>query len=221
MRYNKLGSTGLFVSELCLGTMTFGASGQYEFMGKVEQADADAQIARALEAGINFIDTADTYSDGNSERVTGQALKNLGTPRDQVVVATKVFGSTGPAPNQQGSSRGHILDAANASLARLQLDHIDLYQLHGFDPATPIEETLGALNDLVTRGWCAISGYLIGPPGRSARRWAFLRGTAGRSSPRFRRTTPWRDEMRSARLFPCWAAKGSACWFGVRLPGAC
>lgn len=152
MRYNKLGSTGLFVSEMCLGTMTFGASGQYEFMGKVEQADADAQIARALEAGINFVDTADTYSGGNSERVTGQALKNLGTPRDQVVVATKVFGSTGPGPNQQGSSRGHILEAAKASLARLQLDHIDLYQLHGFDPATPIEETLGALNDLVTQG---------------------------------------------------------------------
>ncbi len=152
MRYNRLGSTGLFVSELCLGTMTFGASGQYQFMGTVEQGEADAQVARALEAGINFIDTADTYSAGDSERITGQALKNLGTKRDEVIVATKVFGPTGSGPNQQGSSRGHILDAAKASLARLQLDHIDLYQLHGFDPATPVEETLGALDDLVRQG---------------------------------------------------------------------
>ena len=152
MRYNKLGSTGLFVSELCFGTMTFGASGQYEFMGKVAQADADALLARAFESGINFIDTADTYSEGDAERITGQALKNLGTKREEVIVATKVFGTMGPGPNQQGASRGHILDAAQASLTRLQLDHIDLYQLHGFDPATPIEETLEALDILVKQG---------------------------------------------------------------------
>jgi aryl-alcohol dehydrogenase-like predicted oxidoreductase len=152
MRYNKLGSTGLFVSELCFGTMTFGASGRYEFMGKVEQADADALLARAFESGINFLDTADTYSEGDAERIMGQALKNLGTKREEVIVATKVFGTMGPGPNQQGSSRGHILDAAKASLTRLQLDHIDLYQLHGFDPATPIEETLEALDVLVKQG---------------------------------------------------------------------
>ncbi len=152
MRHNRLGSTGLFVSELCLGTMTFGAGGPYQFMGPVGQADADAQLARAFEAGINFIDTADTYSGGDSERITGQALKNLGTRRDEVIVATKVFGETGTGPNQRGASRGHVLDAAKGSLARLQLDHIDLYQIHGFDPATPIEETLGALDDLVGQG---------------------------------------------------------------------
>lgn len=152
MRYNKLGGTGLFVSELCFGTMTFGGDGAYANVGTVQQADADRLLARAFEAGINFVDTADTYSEGNSERITGQALKNLGVRRDEVVVATKVFGETGPKPNQRGSSRGHILDAAQASLERLQLDHIDLYQLHGFDPATPVEETLGALHDLVTRG---------------------------------------------------------------------
>lgn len=152
MRYNKLGSTGLFVSELCFGTMTFGGSGGFEVMGTVQQREADALLARAFEAGINFIDTADTYSEGNSERITGQALKNLGVKRDEVVVATKVFGNMGSGPNLRGSSRSHILDSAQASLERLQLEHIDLYQLHGFDPATPIEETLEALTDLVRQG---------------------------------------------------------------------
>ena len=152
MRYNRLGNTGLFVSELAFGTMTFGGTAGYENVGQVQQAEADTLLARALEAGINLVDTADTYSGGLSERITGQALRNLGVRRDEVVVATKVFGQMGDKPNQRGSSRGHILDAAHASLERLQLDHIDLYQLHGFDPATPIEETLGALNDLVRQG---------------------------------------------------------------------
>ncbi len=152
MRYNKLGSTGLFVSELCFGTMTFGGRGPSSVIGKVQQADADTLLARAFEAGINLIDTADIYSEGDSERITGQALKNLGTKRDEVIVATKVFGNMGSKPNQQGSSRSHILDGVKASLERLQLEYIDLYQLHGFDPATPIEETLGALNDLVRQG---------------------------------------------------------------------
>ena len=152
MRYNKLGSTGLFVSELCFGTMTFGGRGPTSVIGKVQQADADTLLARAFEAGINLLDTADIYSEGDSERITGQALKNLGTKRDEVIVATKVFGNMGSKPNQQGSSRSHILDGVKASLERLQLEYIDLYQLHGFDPATPIEETLGALNDLVRQG---------------------------------------------------------------------
>ncbi len=152
MRYNRLGKTGLFVSELCFGTMTFGGTGNFSVMGSVQQAEADALLSKAFEAGINFIDTADTYSEGRSELITGQALKNLGVQRDQVIVATKVFGDIGTGPNARGSSRGHILDAAQASLERLQLDHIDLYQLHGFDPATPVEETLEALNDLVRQG---------------------------------------------------------------------
>ncbi len=152
MRYNKLGSTGLFVSELCFGAMTFGGSGAYSNVGTVQQAEADRLLARVFEAGINFIDTADTYSEGDSERITGQALKNLGTKRDEVIVATKVFGDTGSGPNQRGSSRSHILDGTKASLARLQLEHIDLYQLHGFDPATSIEESLEALDSLVRQG---------------------------------------------------------------------
>lgn len=158
MRYNRLGNTGLFVSELCFGTMTFGGSGNFAVMGSVQQAEADALLARALEGGVNFIDTADTYSEGNSERITGQALKNLGVRRDEIIVATKVFGDIGTGPNARGSSRSHILDGAQASLERLQLGHIDLYQLHGFDPATPVEETLGALDDLVRQGFVRYIG---------------------------------------------------------------
>jgi aryl-alcohol dehydrogenase-like predicted oxidoreductase len=153
MRNHPLGRTGLFVSELCLGTMTFGGSGGiWGQIGDLQQADAERLVGQALDAGINFIDTADVYSGGVSEQITGQSLKNLKVPRESVVVATKVFGETGPGPNTRGASRGHILDAVKASLKRLQLDHIDLYQIHGFDPATPIEETVRALDQLVRDG---------------------------------------------------------------------
>ncbi len=154
MRYKKLGNTGLFVSELCLGTMTFGGQGPlWSQIGNVQQEDAERLVGGALDAGINFIDTADVYSEGRSEIITGQALKNLKVPRENVVVATKVFGETGTrGPNSRGLSRYHIMDGVKASLARLQLDHIDLYQVHGFDVATPIEETLAALDALVQQG---------------------------------------------------------------------
>jgi len=153
MRMNKLGRTGLFVSELCLGTMTFGGGGEiWSKMGALGQADADRFVGRSIDAGINFIDTADVYSDGLSERITGQALRNLKLAREDVVVATKGYGPTGTGPNSSGNSRLHLLDAVKGSLKRLQLDHIDLYQVHGFDPATPIEETVGALDTLVKHG---------------------------------------------------------------------
>jgi len=153
MRNKPLGRTGLFVSELCLGTMTFGGStGIWSQIGDLQQADAERLIGQAIDAGINFIDTADVYAGGASEQITGQALKNLKVPRENVVVATKVFGDTGPGPNTRGASRGHILDGVKASLKRLQLDHIDLYQIHGFDNATPIEETVRALDQLVRHG---------------------------------------------------------------------
>ena len=153
MRNKPLGRTGLFVSELCLGTMTFGGgAGMWDMIGALQQADAERLIGQAIDAGINFIDTADVYAGGLSEQITGQALKNLKVPRENVVVATKVFGETAPGPNARGASRGHILDAVKASLKRLQLDHIDLYQIHGFDPATPIEETVRALDLLVRQG---------------------------------------------------------------------
>ncbi|WP_027815150.1 aldo/keto reductase [Paraburkholderia bannensis] len=153
MRYNPLGRTGLFVSELCLGTMTFGGgAGIWNQIGDLQQADAERLVGRALDAGINFIDTADVYSQGVSEQITGQALKNLKVVRDQVVVATKVLGEMGPSPNQRGATRYHIMEGVKASLKRLQLDHIDLYQIHGFDPATPIEETVRAFDTLVQQG---------------------------------------------------------------------
>jgi aryl-alcohol dehydrogenase-like predicted oxidoreductase len=153
MRYNKLGHTGLFVSELCLGTMTFGGSGEvWSQIGALQQSDAEKLIGRSLDAGINFIDTADVYSNGLSEQITGQALKNLKIAREDVVVATKVFGETSKGANARGASRAHIMDGVKASLKRMQLDHIDLYQIHGFDPATPIEETVRALDNLVQHG---------------------------------------------------------------------
>ena len=153
MRHNKLGRTGLLVSELCLGTMTFGGGeGMWQRIGALQQQDAERLVGRAIDAGVNFLDTADVYSEGLSEQITGQALRNLGTPRDAVVVATKAFGQTGPAVNNRGNSRVHLLDAVKASLKRLQMDHIDLYQIHGFDPVTPVEETVRALDTLVQHG---------------------------------------------------------------------
>ena len=153
MRMNKLGRTGLFVSELCLGTMTFGGSeGMWKQIGALDQTEAERLVGRAIDAGINFIDTADVYAEGLSEEITGQALRNLKVPRENIVVATKGYGATGPGPNARGNSRLHIIDAVKASLKRLKLDHVDLYQVHGFDPATPIEETVRALDILVQHG---------------------------------------------------------------------
>jgi aryl-alcohol dehydrogenase-like predicted oxidoreductase len=153
MRHKKFGNTGLFVSELCLGTMTFGGEGgMWGQIGQLQQADAERIVGSAVDAGINFIDTADVYSEGRSEIITGQALKNLKIPRERIVIATKVFGETDAGVNGSGLSRVHIMDGVKASLKRLQLDHIDLYQVHGFDPATPIEETLRALDNLVQHG---------------------------------------------------------------------
>lgn len=154
MRYNQLGNTGLFVSELCLGTMTFGAAGSGSTWGAiadVDQAAADTIVERSLAAGINFIDTANVYSGGVSEQILGQALQNLNVPRKDVVIATKFYGQMGDKPNDRGASRGHILDQVEASLERMQLDYIDLYQIHATDTVTPIEETLRALDDLVSR----------------------------------------------------------------------
>ena len=156
MRYNQLGNTGMFVSEICLGTMTFGPSGKagthWGAIAGVEQEAADAIVARSLAAGVNFFDTADVYSVGASEQILGQSIRNLGVRRQDVVIATKTYGAMGAGPNERGASRGHIMDSVEGSLQRLQTDHIDLYQIHGTDPVTPIDETLRALDDLVSRG---------------------------------------------------------------------
>jgi aryl-alcohol dehydrogenase-like predicted oxidoreductase len=152
VRYNLLGQTGLYVSELCLGTMTFGGSGFWQSIGSLQLDAVCALVRRSFDAGINFIDTANVYSMGQSEQLTGQALRKLGLPRDEIVIATKATGSMSEAPNGRGQSRFHLMSALDASLQRLQLDHVDLYQLHGYDPLTPPEEYLGALNDMVRSG---------------------------------------------------------------------
>lgn len=153
MRYRQLGNTGIFVSEICLGTMTFGGTGGiWQTIGGLEQKPVTDLIARSLEAGVNFIDTADVYSEGRSELMVGQALKDLKVKRSDVIVATKAYGSMGKQPNDRGASRGHIMDAVEKSLERLGTDHIDLYQIHAQDIVAPVEETLRALDDLCRRG---------------------------------------------------------------------
>ena len=164
MRYKKLGRTGLLVSEICLGTMTFGSSGgMWSFMGSLEQKDADELVKNSFDAGVNFFDTANIYSGGKSENVIGASIKNLGLPRDEIVLATKVFGRiASPAPesaspaekaeferrfkarNISGLSRKHIMDAVDASLKRLNLDYIDLYQIQARPPHTAGRDPLSA-----------------------------------------------------------------------------
>ncbi len=152
MRYRLLGRTGLYVSEICLGTMTYGGKGRWEVVGRLGVPEAQSQIKAAFDAGINFIDTANVYSEGESESIVGKALANLGLPREDLVIATKVRVRMGPGPNRVGLTRVHIMNEAHASLRRLALDHIDLYQIHGVDQVTPLEETLRALEDLARSG---------------------------------------------------------------------
>lgn len=153
MRYNRLGSTGLIVSELCLGAMTFGTKpGRFEAISGLDQDASTALVKQALDAGINFIDTANVYTSGQSEEFLGVALKALGVSRSDVVVATKAMGLIGEGHNDGGVSRYHLLGQIDASLERLGLDHVDLYQIHGWDSQTPMEEALRALEDIVRSG---------------------------------------------------------------------
>jgi aryl-alcohol dehydrogenase-like predicted oxidoreductase len=159
MRYRLFGKTGLYVSQLCLGAMTFGGKGFWEVVGKLGAKEVEGIIGTAFDEGINFIDTADVYSEGESETLVGGALASLGRPRGQTLVATKVRGRTGPGPNQVGLSRSHILASIDASLKRLKLDFVDLYQIHGVDRDTPIEETVRALDDVVRSGKARYVGF--------------------------------------------------------------
>jgi 1-deoxyxylulose-5-phosphate synthase len=149
LEYVRLGKTGLKVSRICLGTMTYGASKWRDWV--LDEQDARPFFRRAIELGINFFDTANMYSLGMSEEVTGRALKDFAR-REDVVVATKVFNPMGPGPNARGLSRKHIMDAIDGSLKRLGVEYVDLYQIHRWDPETPLEETLEALNDIVRAG---------------------------------------------------------------------
>lgn len=148
MEYVRLGSSGLKVSRLCLGCMSFGSG--FDWM--LPEEPSFAIVRKALDLGINFFDTANVYSSGESELILGRALKSFGVRRDDVVVATKLYFPMGPGPNQHGLSRKHIFQAIDASLQRLGLDHVDLYQIHRFDLETPIDETLDALTQLVRDG---------------------------------------------------------------------
>lgn len=151
MQYARLGSTGTFVSRICLGTMTFGGASNpvSDAIGRLGLDEVDAIVGAAVDAGVNFVDTADVYGAGASETMLGAVL---GSRRKGLVLATKFSGRMGPGPNDVGQSRIHVMDALEASLARLRTDHIDLYQLHNFDRFTPLEETLGALDDAMRQG---------------------------------------------------------------------
>jgi len=152
MKYKILGNTGLKVSELCLGTMTFGGKGMWTAIGTLEQQPVDDLVKRSVDAGINFIDTANVYSEGLSEEMTGKAIRNLGLNRDNLVIATKVRGKMGVGPNAIGLTRKHIYTEVEASLKRLNTDYIDLYQIHGYDAQTPLEDTIDTLDRLVQSG---------------------------------------------------------------------
>ena len=152
MEYATLGNTGLLVSKLCFGTMTFGdGRGLFKAISSVGQAGADELVKTSIDGGINFFDTADNYTEGESEKILGESFKNLNIARQDVVIATKVHSRVGPGRNDIGASRGHIMDGVDASLRRLQTDHIDL-KIHGNDSVTPVEETIRALDILVQQG---------------------------------------------------------------------
>jgi aryl-alcohol dehydrogenase-like predicted oxidoreductase len=150
MEYVRLGHTGLRVSRICLGMMTYGSPAWRPWV--LDEEQGRPFVKRALEHGINFFDTADVYSRGRSEEVLGRALRDFGVERDQVVVATKAFYPVKDGPNSRGLSRKHLFDAIDGSLSRLGMEYVDLYQIHRFDPDTPIEETLSALHDIVKAG---------------------------------------------------------------------
>ena len=190
MKYNMMGRTGLYVSELCLGTMTFAGTGMFKNVGQVDQEGATELVKQALDSGINFIDTADVYSQGESESYLGQALKNVGVPRHDVVIATKVRGRMGPGPNNIGLTRGHIMDAVEDSLKRLQTDHIDLYQIHGYDAVTPLDETMARARQSREARPRPLH-RLLQPRGMADRKDAGPVGacTVGRGSRRCRRST--------------------------------
>ncbi len=159
MQYRKLGRTGLFVSELCLGTMTYGGKGFWAQMGDLGLDAVTEQLRTAIDAGVNFVDTANVYHEGESEMLVAGAIARLGLRRDSLVLATKARGRMGPGPNDAGLSRKHLFASIDASLQRLGTDYIDLYQIHGVDKSTPLEETVEALADIVRSGKVRYVGF--------------------------------------------------------------
>ena len=222
MEYATLGNTGFLVSKLCFGTMTFGdGRGLHKGISAVGQAGADELIKMSIDGGINFFDTADNYTEGESEKILGQSLKNLNIARKDVVIATKVYSRVGPGRNDVGASRGHIMDAVEASLRRLQTDHIDLYQIHGNDFEDPIKQTLRALDTLVQQG----KVRYVGCSNWQAWKLAKALGVSEfRNLARFDTLQAYysiasRDLERES--VPLLESERSACSYGARLPAAC
>lgn len=180
MRYRKLGRSGLLVSELCLGTMTYGGKGFWQVIGDLGLDAVAGQLKRAMDAGVNFIDTANVYHEGESEKLVGQALARLGVSRDAIVIASKVRGRMGPGPNESGLSRKHILASIDGSLKRLGTDYVDLYQIHGVDSVTPLEETVDAMDTVVRSGKARYVGF-CNLPAWSAMKALALADRAGSS----------------------------------------
>src|SRR5271163_582789 len=222
MEYATLGNTGLLVSKLCFGTMTFGdGRGLFKALSAVGQAEADELVKMSIDGGINFFDTADNYTEGESERILGQSLKNLNIARKDVVIATKVYSRVGPGRNDVGASRGHIMDGVEDSLRRLQTDHIDLYQIHASDSVTPIEETLRALDTLVQQGKVRYVGCSNWQAWKIAKALGIseFRNLARFDTLQVYYSIAGRDLERE--IVPRWNPKRLACSCGVRWPAAC
>ena len=216
MQYKTLGNTGLSVSTLCFGTMTFhGGTGRFQLVGQVDQKGADELVKGSIDAGINFFDTADVYSEGESEKTLGTSLKRLNIARKDVVIATKAFARVGPGVNDIGASRGHIMDSIHGSLQRLQTDHIDLYQIHGNDSITPIDETLRALDDLVRSGKVRYIGVSNWEAWKLAKALTISKFRGSRDLIHCRLTTRSREEIWNGKLCPCCGRRRRACSFGV------
>jgi aryl-alcohol dehydrogenase-like predicted oxidoreductase len=222
MEYATLGNTGLLVSKLCFGTMTFGdGRGIFKAISSVGQAGADELVKTSVDDGINFFDTADNYTEGESEKILGQSLKNLNIARKDVVIATKVYSRVGPGQNDIGASRGHIMDGVEASLRRLQTDHIDLYQIHGNDSVTPVEETVRALDTLVQQGKVRYIGCSNWQAWKLAKALGIASSGTWPDSTRFKLITRSPAAISNGKSFRCCNLKRSACSYGVRLRVAC
>ena len=191
MRYRQLGRSGLFVSEICLGAMTFGggSGGIWSMIGDLDQQAVNAVMSKALQGGVNFIDTADVYSQGVSERLVGQSLKDLGVKRSDVVIATKVYGDMGNGPNDRGASRGHIMDGVQASLERLGPTTSTSTRSTPTTRSRRSTRRCARSTTSCARAWCATSAAPTGPPGRSPSRWGSATTAALRASRPCRPTT--------------------------------
>src|ERR1700730_9752663 len=222
MEYATLGNTGLLVSKLCFGTMTFGDGRRlFKAISSVGQVGADELVKASIDGGINFFDTADNYTEGESEKILGQSLKNLNIARKDVVIATKVYSRVGPGRNDIAASRGHIMDAVEASHRRLQTDHIDLYQIHGNDAVTAVERRFVLSTPWCSRERSATSAAPTGRHGSSPKPSASARSRTPADLTRFKPITSTAGAISNGKSFPCWNPKRSACWCGVRLPVAC